>query len=98
MDVPERYADRFDSATYEDDPPVGVALVNDGTEEWVAWIPERMWERILALGLAYGLHVLTLLRGRERTELNHPQTQSFLDELQLIGATVEDNLLAGHLQ
>lgn len=90
--------DRFNSSTYSDDPPVGIVVVDDSTERWVAWIPERLWERTLALGAAYRLHVLNLLQDHERLELNQPQVESLLDELQFLGAVVKDDLLAGHLE
>jgi hypothetical protein len=97
VDVPQRYA-RFDSASYADDPPVGVAIVDDSTEEWVAWIPERLWQRILNLGSAYRLHVLGLLEGQERLELSPPQIESLLEELQFLAGTVNDDLIRGHLE
>lgn len=98
MDVPERYIDRFDPNQYEDDPPVGVGVQTPSTEEWVAWIPDRIWDRILALGRAYRLHILQLLDGEERFELSPPQIDSLLDELQFLAATVQDDLLRSHLE
>lgn len=98
MDVPDRFADRFDPNTFVDDPPVGVGVLTDSTEEWVAWIPERLWDRVLGLGRAYQLHVLGLFAGEERFELNPPQIESLLDELHLLGTIVDDDLLRSHLE
>jgi hypothetical protein len=98
MDVPERFADRFDSDAFVDDPPVGIGVQTDSTEEWLAWIPERLWERVLGLGRAYRLHILGLLDGQERFALNPPQIESLLDELQLLATIVDDDLLRNHLE
>lgn len=98
MAVPERFADRFDPDAFGDDPPVGVGVLTDSTEEWVAWIPERLWERALGLGRAYCLHILGLLDGEDRFELNPPQIESLLDELQLLASVVDDELLRSHLE
>lgn len=64
----------------------------------MTWIPERLWERILDLGRAYRLHVLGLLEGQERFELNPPQIESLLDELQFLASRVNDDLVLGHLE
>ena len=98
MDVPERFADRFDPDVSSDDPPVGVGVLTDSTEEWVAWIPERIWERVLGLARAYRLHILGLFEGEERFELNPPQIESLLDEVQFLAAIVGDDLLRNHLE
>lgn len=98
MEIPERYTDRFESSTYEDDPPVGIAVANPSTEEWVAWIPDRLWDRILSLARGYRLHVLGLVEGQERIELEQPHVESLLEELQLLAAVARDDLVVGYLE
>jgi len=102
----ERFADRLVPDTYRDDEPWAVALVQTGRPvDWgsalpdeEAYIPERIAERLLALGRAYGLHYLSALDGRRQNRLNADQAAGLVDEVQFVLRVVDDLALREHLR
>lgn len=89
--------DRLVSSTYADDPPVGVGVATASTEEWVLWIPERLWDRVLALGVGYDLHRLKLMQGEERVLIGVVQVPFLVEELTFLRETTTDPLLLATL-
>jgi hypothetical protein len=63
-----------------------------------AYIPERIAERLLALGHAYGLHYLSTLDSRRQNRLNADQAAGLVDEVQFVLRVVDDPALHEHLQ
>lgn len=88
----DRFADRLDAATYSDDPVVGVYSEDPG-EASSLWVPERLFERLVLLARAYGLHTLPLLGGSEPVHLTGPMIGSLVDELDFVRARVDDPLV-----
>src|SRR5262249_15540006 len=95
------FSDRFESATYDSDEPYGVACVLPGTDfastigltESCAWIPERVFARLLALGKAYDLHSLCLLSNPAVNRLTHVQASSLVAELNFLLSFIGDPVL-----
>ena len=93
----DRFADRLRSGRYENDPLVGVFGYDHSTPA-EASVPERVWRRLHALGVAYELHYLTLCVGEtEPLIFNPPQASGLLDELGFVAKLVNDPLLMKHL-
>lgn len=86
-------SDRLDASTYADDPPVAVGVATSNNEEWILWIPERLWDRLLALGAGYQLHRLRLMQGEERVVLDRVQLPFLVEELNFLRRTSKDPLL-----
>ncbi len=72
----QRYEDRLDPATYADDPVVGWFSGDPPAERWV---PERLVDRLRALGSACELHLLPLLPGSVPLSLNGVQVRNLVD-------------------
>jgi len=102
----ERFADRLEPETYRDDESWVVALVRSGRPvDWAsalpdeqASVPERIAERLLALGRAYGLHHLLTLDGAEQNRLNADQAAAVADGVRFVLRVVADPALREHLQ
>lgn len=92
--------DRLQAETYADDEPVHVFRPDQyGPNEDGAWIPERIWHRLRALGSAYELHLLPLLDGTtDPVFLNPAQAEQFLDELRFVGELVDDPLVEAQVR
>ena len=90
MGSDERYADRLDSANYADDPDVGWFSSDPPAE---AWVPERLVDRLRALGRAYELHLLPHLPGPEALSLNAVQVLTLIEEMDFLGERVNDPAL-----
>ncbi|MEI6404034.1 MAG: hypothetical protein WCP59_17810 [Actinomycetota bacterium] len=88
----DRFADRLDAGTYTDDPVVGVYSEDPG-EASSLWVPERLFDRLVLLARAYGLHTLPLLGESEPVRLNGPMIASLVDELDFVRARVDDPLV-----
>jgi hypothetical protein len=89
----ERFADRLDAATYEDDPTVGIYRA-DPDEPSSLWVPERLFARLVLVARAYNLHTLPLLGGSEPVSLNRPMIGSLVDELDFVRQRLDDGLAA----
>lgn len=93
-----RYADRLEPDRYVDDPLVQV-LGYHYAKPAEAWVPERLWRRLHALGVAYELHYLMLADGgTEPRSFNSTQAQALLDELDFVRRLIDDSLLHEHLR
>jgi len=85
-----RFADRLLAETYADEEPVHAFVPETGMD---AWIPEALFYRLQALGVAYKLHVLPLLAEDALRFLNHGQAQTFAEELTFVGEVTNDPAL-----
>ncbi len=87
--------DRFNEATYANDPKVGI-FVGEPRKE--IWIPERLFDRMRLIAAAYGLHILPLLDGTaDILSLDYRQVAVLRDELTFIGELVPDPLMVNYL-
>jgi hypothetical protein len=64
-----------------------------GVPELEAWIPERLFLRLLAYGQAYSLHNLLLLHSQEDSLLNSLQCEGLLRELDFVSEVSNDPAL-----
>ena len=95
------FSDRLNPVTFAEDEPVAVSVVPTATSPadrdsgltGAAWIPERVFERILALARAYDLHVLNLLEGPSPPALNATQCSGLQFELEFLCSVVSDPVL-----
>jgi len=102
----EHFADRLAPDTYRDDEPWAVALVQTGRAvNWASALPdeqatiaERIAERLLALGRAYGLHYLSALNSVDQNRFNADQAVGLFEELQFVLRSVDDRALREHLK
>jgi hypothetical protein len=90
------YSSRLDPATYADEEPVGVAAVPASMlpgplpdDSW-SYIPEQLWQRVLSLGGAYGLHFAQVAEPIIDTVLVPSQCQSFAAELTFLLGVIAD--------
>ena len=94
---------RLDPATYSGDEPVGVAAVPKEAlpgplpNEWLQYIPERIWNRILHLGSAYELHFAAVLEPIVDTVLDPTQCETVDEELRFLAAILDDDALKSAL-
>ena len=90
----ERFADRLDPATFASDEPVefrtSSQAVGTGT-----FLPEGVLARVRSLGVAYDLHVLeNLITPYEAVELEWPQAESLLAEIEFLAEVVNDPVVS----
>lgn len=92
-----RFRDRLDADYYQDDPVFGIGL-GDSTpgDADAIWVPERIMERIVALGRAYELHYLPMVVAGEATYLNATQAEGMEEELAFVVDRVDDPLVHEH--
>ncbi|MGB7051276.1 MAG: hypothetical protein WBG41_06890 [Acidimicrobiales bacterium] len=89
---------RFDAGAYASDEPVHVFRCDRyGPADHGLWIPERLWHRLQCLGTAYELHLLPLLGGPDILFLNSQQVEGLNSELEFVAETVNDHLVASHI-
>jgi hypothetical protein len=87
----DEFDDRFLASTYAEDEPIHIFIPGDRDRE----VAERLWGRLVALGLAYQLHLLPLLAGTtEPRFLNAQQVATLKNELLFLARVVRDDLLA----
>ena len=89
----DRFPDRFNSEAFAADEPVELRAhsqeVGTGT-----FLPEGLFARLRALGIAYDLHILAdLITPYEAVELNRPQVESLLAEIEFVAAVVNDPIV-----
>jgi hypothetical protein len=95
----DRFLDRFDPATYADDEPVCLFLVEGVGGDTEVWVPERLWHRLQAIASAYHLHLLPVLGwSRDPRFINAQQCQTLVDELEFVATVVDDALLNALIQ
>ncbi len=89
----ERFADRLDPATYADEEPVRLWLV-EGTPADELYLPEALWHRLRMVAAAYHLHLLPILDGlSDPVFLSASQCGALVDETDFVAARVDDALL-----
>ncbi len=101
MGMSDRFADRLEPMTYQEDEPWTVALVGAGRP--VDWansvpdqdeaVPERIFQRILALARAYELHHLSTVEPCRQNRLNSQQAAGLAEELEFLLQQVNDQAL-----
>ena len=90
----DRYIDRFDERTYENDAPCiigifGKELLDNSCLE----ISERLLSRLISISQAYDLHLISLFDIYNDTYLNRQQCVNLLDELDFVLRVTNDELL-----
>ena len=78
----DRFADRLDPATYEDDDEVVGVFESDPSETDALWLSARLFRRLTGVAQAYELHVLPLLDDPDPVRLNRARCEAVLDETQ----------------
>ena len=103
LGVSDEFDDLFLSSTYAEDEPIRIFIPGDRDRrvpdfiprDRDGWVPERLWGRLVALGLAYQLHLLPLLAATTEPQfLNAQQVSTLDDELQFLTRVARDELLA----
>ena len=103
LGVSDEFDDLFLSSTYAEDEPIRIFIPGDRDRrvpdfiprDRYGWVPERLWGRLVALGLAYQLHLLPLLAATTEPQfLNAQQVSTLDDELQFLTRVARDELLA----
>ena len=103
LGVSDEFDDLFLSSTYAEDEPIRIFIPGDRDrrvpdfipKDRDGWVPERLWGRLVALGLAYQLHLLPLLAATTEPQfLNAEQVSTLDDELQFLTRVARDELLA----
>jgi hypothetical protein len=87
----DRFADRFDPASYADDPVLGV-FESQPDDADALWLSERLFWRLTRVASAYELHTLPLLGGTEPISLNRLQCEGLLDEIAFVAERLNDRL------
>jgi hypothetical protein len=90
--TPDRYADRLDAATYEDDDDTVGIFESSPEEPDSLWLSGRLFNRLTGVAAAYDLHTLPMLGGPEAEQLNRPRCESLLDELAFVADRLNDPL------
>ena len=94
----EEYQDRFLVETYSDDEPVCFGIKLHGKDvEWLADMPERLFNRCQSIAHAYSLHLLPNINYYQPTRLSKSQCQTLVEELEFIQSVVKDPLLENYL-
>lgn len=103
LGVSDEFDDLFLASTYAEDEPIRIFIPGDRDRrvpdfiprDRDGWVPERLWGRLVALGLAYQLHLLPLLAATTEPQfLNAQQVSTLDDELQFLTRVARDELLA----
>lgn len=88
----DRYADRLDPSTYEnDDDTVGI-FESSPDEPDALWMSGRLFHRLTGVAASYELHALPLLAGVDTDRLNRARCESLLDELAFVADRLNDPL------
>lgn len=93
-----RFDDRLDPARYENDPMFGVGLGNETPGDDAVWVPERIIDRLVAVGRAYELHFVPMIADAAAVYLNAVQAAGLSEELEFIMGLVDDPLLVEQAQ
>lgn len=86
----DRFADRLDPTTYQDDEVVGVFEETPDDADSL-WLSERLVQRLILIAGAYELHTLPMLvNAAAPVRLNQQQCASLLDELAFVADRLDD--------
>ena len=88
----DRFADRLDAATYEDDDEAVSVFESTPADQDCLWLSGRLFRRLTGVAAAYELHTLPMLGGSEPMRLNRPRCESLLDELAFVADRLNDPL------
>lgn len=94
----DRFADRLDPATYENDDGLVGVFESDPGEEDSLWISERLFHRLTAVAAGYEMHTLPMLGGSDPIRLNGQRCQSLLDELAFVADRLDDPIASSTAQ
>ncbi|MEV0291845.1 hypothetical protein AB0H36_47675 [Kribbella sp. NPDC050820] len=89
---PDRYADRLDAATYEDDDDTVGIFESSPNEPDSLWLSGRLFNRLTRVAAGYDLHTLPMLGGLEAEQLNRPRCEALLDDLAFVADRLNDPL------
>ena len=90
--APDRYADRLDASTYEDDDDTVGIFESSPEDQDSLWLSGRLFHRLTGVAAAYNLHTLPMLGGAEAERLNRVRCESLLDELAFVAERLNDPL------
>jgi len=94
----EEYKDRFLAETYSDDQPVCFGIKKRGKDvEWLAEMPESLFDRCQSIARAYSLHLLPSINYYQPTRLSKAQCSTLVEEVEFIESVVKDSLLEKYL-
>jgi hypothetical protein len=87
--TPDRFADRLDTATCEQDEVVGIyeSTPDDGDS---LWLSEFLGQRLAHSAAAYELHTLPMIGGSDEVKLNKQRCQELVDELAFMADRLDD--------
>ena len=88
-----RFHDRLDPATYEDDDGTVGLFERDPEEADSLWMSERLFRRLTTIGVAYELHMLSILNDFEDITFDAIRLESLLDEIAFAAARLDDAAL-----
>ena len=95
------FSARLEPNTYADDEPVGIGVAEAQLlpgplpDECWSYIPEPLWQRLLALGQAYQLHFAQVAEPVIDTVLEPAQCHSLCRELEFLEGLVSDPAAQG---
>jgi hypothetical protein len=88
------FRDRFEFATYLEDPPVRLGLVAPtGEPEWALDVPEMLFARAKLAAAAYQLPLLPGIKIQKQTRLDGDSCESLLQEIEFLQAVLQDPLM-----
>jgi hypothetical protein len=88
----DRYADRLDPSTYEnDDDTVGI-FESTADDPDSLWLSGRLFHRLTGVAVSYEMHTLALLADVDSDRLNRAGCESLLDELAFVADRLNDPL------
>jgi hypothetical protein len=94
----DRFADRLDAATYENDDGVVGVFEETAADPDALWLSEQLFHRLTTVASAYQLHTLPMLGGLEPMQLNRLRCESLLDELAFVAERLNDPLATATAQ
>ena len=90
----DRYSDRLDPASYEnDDGTVRIFEVSPDEPDSL-WLSDRLFHRLTGVAVAYEFHTLASMRVSDDDRLNRARFESPLDELGFVAERPNDPLAA----
>jgi hypothetical protein len=88
----DRFADRLDASTYEDDDETVGVFESSPAEQDSLWLSGRLFHRLTGVAAAYALRTLPMLGGSESVRLDRLRCESLLDELAFVADRLNDPL------
>lgn len=89
-----KYSDKFQASNYDDGAPCIIGLFDQSImKESCVTVFESLLLRLIKIGQAYELHILSFLDIHNDTYLNAVQCENLIDELNFISQIINDDLL-----